>query len=264
MVTMEQNEFKLNLQLMDTKGMPLSFFDQTTSELRQILTSIEEKRFGGISHANWLVDTDRLQITASVNGLSAQELTDVLTDAYQGIQASDTGDDGAFPASFDDATRKTVKRMVSRVKKISPLTKIESVGQNPLYILRPEQDTVRRHRKETYSAWSSIDGKLDVISVHHQPSFVIFEHGSQQAVHCTFPDSWMSTVKDYLGLRVITEGYVHYNEKGLPTSLSEPTSLEKVPDPRQEDILAYRGSMPGISGGLSSYEYVRQLRESNA
>ena len=121
-----------------------------------------------------------------------------------------------------------------------------------------------RSRKETYSAWSFVDGKLDVISVHHQPSFVIFEHGSQQAVYCTFPDSWMSTVKDYLGLRVITEGYVHYNEKGLPISLSEPTSLEKVPDPKQQDILAYRGSMPGISGGLSSYEYVRQLRESNA
>ena len=141
--------------------------------------------------------------------------------------------------------------MVSRVKKITQITKIESVGQEPLYILRPEQDLFADIEKKLIPHGGTYHGKLDVVSVHHQPSFVIFEHGSQQAVHCTFPDSWMSTVKDYLGLRVDNRGIRPLaNEKGLPVSLSEPTPLEKVPDPKQEDILAYRGSMPGISGGL--------------
>lgn len=88
-----------------------------------------------------------------------------------------------------------------------------------------------RHRKKTYASWSSVDGELDVISVRHQPSFVIYEHGTQYRVSCTFPDEWMDTVKDYLGLRVIAEGYVRYREDGVPISLSQPTSLQRVPEP---------------------------------
>jgi transposase-like protein len=152
-----------------------------------------------------------------------------------------------------------------RVKKVATVTRIETLGQKPLLIKRPvETLSTHRQHKKSYASWSSIDGKLDVISVHRNPSFVIYEHGTEQRILCTFPDEWMDRVKDYLGLRVIAEGYIHYSESGLPISLSQPTSLERVPEPKQRDVGVYRGMLPGISGGLSSYEYIRRLREGNA
>jgi len=116
-------------------------------------------------------------------------------------------------------------------------------------------------RTDSYSAWSSVDGRLDVISVRKQPYFVIYEHGTNNRIRCTFPDEWLNTVKDYLGRRVRAEGYVHYRQDGIPAALTLPSTLERVPDPDQLDITVYRGALPGISEELSSYEYVRRLRE---
>lgn len=261
-MAIEREKFNLKLQLLDVKELPLSFFNLTASELSWLLSSIEGRKFGGLARAKWVVDTNTFQIMASANGLSAEELQDVITDAYQAFQATETDEEDAWPPSFDEPTRRVVRRIVSRVKKVAPVSKIEAIGHEPLLLKRPEPSKPRVvHRKELYDAWASIDGELDVISVRRQPCFVIYEHGTLHPVRCTFPDEWMDRVKDYLGRRVSAEGFVHYRADGVPISLSQPISLERVPESRQQDVSVYRGSLPGITGGMSSYEYVRQLRE---
>jgi hypothetical protein len=262
--TEKETKFNFKLQLVDVVGIPLPLFDLTASELRQLLTSIEVTKFGGLAHAKWIVDTDQLQITASANGLSASELKDVIADTYQAFEAGNTDKESDWPSSFNEPERKIVRRIISRIKKAANVTKIEAIGHEPLLIKRTRDEHIKKSRRETYSAWSSIDGKLDVISVHRQPSFVIYEHGTQHRIRCVFPDEWLDRVKDYLGLRVMVEGFVYYREDGSPVMLSQPTSIERVPIPKQEDISVYRGSLSGITGGMSSYEYVRQLRESDA
>lgn len=268
MATTEEERFNLKLQLFDVKGLPLSFFDSTISEIRQMLSSIEDKRFGGLSHANWVVDTDQLQITASVNGASAEELQSTITDVYQGFQAAETNKEEDWPSVFDEPARRVVRRIISRVKRTAPETRIEAAGHRPLVIQGIAKEAIMlthpKVHKETYSTWSSVDGNLDVISVRHKPSFVIYEHGTQHRVQCSFPDLWLDRVKNYLGLRVITEGFVRYRADGVPISVSDPTSLEIVPEPKEQDVSVYRGALPGITGGLSSYEYIRQLRENHA
>ncbi len=263
MQDLSSTKFNLKFQLLNVKELPLSFFDLTMGELRRLLTSIEEKRFGGYAHAEWVVDTDQLQITASVNGISATELQDDITDIYQAFKASETEEEDAWPPFLDESNRGVVRRIISRVRKAAPITKVEAAGHEPLLIERKEP-VRRKPRREVYSAWASIDGKLDVISVHRQPCFVIFEHGTQHRVRCMFPDEWLDRVKNYLGNRVIVEGFIRYNQDGIPTILSQPTSIEVLPEPKERDISVYRGSLPGITGGMSSYEYVRQLRESHA
>lgn len=261
----EQQEFNLTLQLLDVKDLPLSFFDSTISEIRRLLTSIEENKYGGYTHANWVVDSDQLQIKASVNGVSSEELQSIISDAYQAFQATGTQEKEEWPQSLDEPTRRVARRIINRARRAAPATRIEAVGHEPLIIQGTSKpDRISRPRsqhKETYEAWSSIDGELDVISVRHRPSFVIYEHGTQHRINCSFPDEWMDRVKDYLGFRIIAEGYVRYRGDGVPISLSDPTSLERVNDPKENDISVYRGSLPGIAGGLSSYEYIRQLRE---
>ena len=102
----------------------------------------------------------------------------------------------------------------------------------------------------TGAAWSSVDGKPDVISVRRLPYFVIFEHVTEYRFRRIFPDDFLPQVKDYLGQRVVAEGFVHYRSDGIPMTLTNPTSLERVPDPEQEDITSYRGQCLGLLGGV--------------
>ncbi len=252
-----QERFSLRLQL-ERLGLPLEFFTHTANDLRTLLRIIEESRSGERPHAQWSVDTDHIQITALVNGVSAEEMQDIVSDTYEGFRVGDQQGNEWPPALVSEA-QQIIKRIVTRVKRTAA-ARLEAEGHDTLYI-EPQPRAEREGSREQYAAWSSIDGKLDVISVRRVPYFVIFEHVTEHRVRCLFPDGFLEHVKNYLGRRVVAAGFVRYRSDGIPMTLTNPTSLEPVPDPQQADITAYRGTMPGITGGLSSYEYVRQMRE---
>lgn len=254
----EQEKLALRLRL-ERRRLPLTFFTRTAEDLKVLLRSIEEFRTGESAHVEWTIDADDLQLAAYPNGVPSEELQEYLTDAYDGIKATQTGEDIDWPGAIDARMQRTVQRLVGRIHRTTPAS-LEAVGHAPLMIEGEGLRYVPRQR-ERYAAWSSVDGKLDVISVRRVPYFVIFEHGANHRVRCLFPDEFMETVKNYLGFRVIAEGYVLYTRDGIPTRLTDPASLERVPEPSSQDIRAYRGSMPGITAGLSSYEYVRRLRD---
>lgn len=115
----------------------------------------------------------------------------------------------------------------------------------------------------SYIGWSAVDGTLDVVVVRQRSHFVLRETGADNQVACFFPDDWTPVVRDLIGRRVVVEGLVHYRANGSPKSLSTPTSIHPVPEPKRP-ILALRGTLPGISGELSSADYVRQLRTGQA
>ncbi len=254
----ERERFSLQLRL-ERPGLPLEFFVNTTRDIRTVLRSIEESRSGQPPHATWWVNADDIHITASVNGVGPEELQDIISDAYEGFRAGE-GRQGEWPPTISADARQTMQRLVNRIKRTSPAS-LEADGHEPLRI----EPRVQKRQKPTqvqYAAWSSIEGTLDVISVRRQPYFVIFEHATEYRVRCSFPDEFLPKVKDNLGCRVIAEGFIRYRHDGVPVSLTDPSYLERVPDPEVEDITEYRGTMPEFTNSLSSYEYVRQMRES--
>lgn len=251
--------------------MPLTFFARTTEDLRKLLRAIEEAQLGEASQAHWEVDTDRIQIAASVNGVSAEDLESIINDAYQSLKATDAHDDASIPRTVNDKGRRLTRSIVNRVRRTQPVV-VDAQGQEPVRIEAQQVDTPtrvpvllvgRRRRQEVLTAWGSVDGELDVISVRRQAYFVIYEHGSTNQIRCLFPDDWMETVKMLLGHRVIAEGLIRYRPDGTITSLSEPTSIEAVPEPKRA-VADFRGMLPAISGGLSSADYIRQMRTGDA
>lgn len=108
---------------------------------------------------------------------------------------------------------------------------------------------------------SAVDGELDVINVKGAPHFVIYEHGTGRRVRCDLPDDLLPRVKEALKSRVIVEGLVRYRQDGSPVSIREITDLQILPQPTYE-IAALKGSLPEMTGGTPSGEYIRQLRES--
>ena len=257
---MAARQEKVTLRVLtDKASLPLSFYTLTSNDLRELLSAVERSKFGGVDRAGWMVDTDQIEITASANGRASEELLDIITDVYEGFKAVEESREDLLVVS--DQSKQLIRRIIGRIKRAGR-AQVQAGGYEPIMIESERVLAVPRY-SEQYSAWSSIDGKLDMISVRRQPYFVIYEHITEHRVRCTFPDDWLDKVKNYLGYRVIAEGFVHYDREGTPTSLSQPTAIERVPEPEQEDIMVYRGSMPGIGGGMSSYEYVRQMREDN-
>lgn len=237
--------------------LPIEFFELTLDDLKELLSHIEFARTGDQPQANWKIETDGIYVVASVNGLPGEQLKEILWDAYAGFEANEYGKEEDWPKSYDEGTKQVVKRIANRVKRSVPMM-VQVIEREPLRITSTEQ--VKRQRREKYIAWSSVEGTLDVISVHGRPFFVLYEHGSSSRVRCTFPDDWTEKVVKLLGKRVVVEGLVYYKHSGEPERLSKPTSIEVVPEPESE-ISALRGTVRGMTGELSTYEYVQQLRE---
>ncbi len=242
--------------------MPLSFFINTTDDLRKLLRAIEQAQLGEAPHAQWEIETDRIQVAASVNGVSAEDLESIINDAYQSLKATEARDYAEIPGTVDERGKRLTRTIVDRAKRTIPVT-VETPGQEPIYIeteiLQNTQLSSSRRRREILTAWGAVDGRLDLISVRRSAYFVIYEHASSNQIRCTFPDEWMETVKDLLGYRVIVEGNLRYRPDGSVAALSQPTAIDRVSEP-QRSLPELRGTLPGISGELSSADYVRQLR----
>ena len=242
--------------------MPLTFFIHTVDDLRKLLSAIEEAQLGEASHTQWEVDTDRIQIAASVNGVSAEDLENIIHDAYQSLKATDAKDEESIPNSVNEQSRRLTRSIVNRVKRTVPVV-LDVLGQDLVRIEANPQESYARprvfHGRRRDTAWGAVDGELDMISVRRQAYFVIYEHGSNNQIRCTFPDDWMETVKDMLARRVIVEGNLRYRTDGTVRAMAEPSSINPVPEPRRT-IIEFRGALPGISGELSSADYIKQLR----
>jgi len=237
--------------------LPLEFFESTLDDLKQLLAQIEFAHTGVQPQADWKIETDGIYVVVSVNGLPGKQLKEILWDAYAGFEANEYGKEENWPQSYDEDTKRVVKRIANRVKKSVPMV-VQVIDKEPLRITPTIQ--IKRQRHEKYIAWSSAEGTLDVISVHGKPFFVLYEHGSSNRVRCTFPDDWTEKVVKLLGKRVTVEGLVYYKQSGEPYQLSKPISVDEVPLP-QSDVLALRGAIKGMTGNLSTYEYIRELRE---
>ena len=240
----------------------MNFFVHTTEDLRKLLLAIEEAQLGQGPHAQWEVEADRIQIAASVNGVSADELESIVYDAYQTLKATDAQDETEIPETVNDNGRRLTRTIVNRAKRTVPVT-VETPGQEPIHIEVDPQGQqslpIARRRRELVTAWGSVDGRLDVISVRRRAFFVIYEHASSNQIRCTFPDEWMNTVKDLLGHRVVVEGKLRYRANGSVSALAEPTEINLVPE-SELSLNELLGALPGISGELSSADYIRQLR----
>lgn len=254
-ITDDHYKFSIKSEL--PEELPLDFFEAILDDLKQLLCRIEFAHTGDQPQANWKVETDGIYVVASVNGLPGEQLKEILWDAYAGFEVNEYGQEENWPKSYDEDAKQVVKRIANRVRKSIPMI-VQVVEKEPLRITPTIQ--TKRQRREKYQAWSSIEGTLDVISVHGRPFFVLYEHGSSNRVRCTFPDDWTEKVVKLLGKRVVTEGLVYYKHSGEPERLSKPTSIEIVPEPESE-ISALRGAIRGMTGELSTYEYVQQLRE---
>jgi len=111
-----------------------------------------------------------------------------------------------------------------------------------------------------YTSAGSVEGRLEMISVHRKPRFVVYHDPTNKAVSCGFSEEWLETVKNALGKRVNVAGVVHWNYKGEPTRIEGEDLRIIDSETTLPSIVELAGSMPGLTGELSTDEYIRRIR----
>jgi len=129
-------------------------------------------------------------------------------------------------------------------------------------VSRSAAETVRQLLPIRRSTLGSVDGRLEAISIHRRPKFIVYHGLTSKAVTCVFEgsDVMLETVKDILGRRVLVSGTVHSNIKGEPVRIDVADirilGAENLPTTRE-----LTGSHPDITDGMTAEEYIRSLRQ---
>lgn len=116
------------------------------------------------------------------------------------------------------------------------------------------------------SSLGSVEGTLEVISIHRGNRFIVYQQGTNKAVSCFYAKlPLLDPVKGALGRRVIASGELFRNAKGEPIKikLGRESQLkifgtESFP---VYELQKLGGSDPDFTGDLSTEEFIRNIRE---
>ena len=119
-------------------------------------------------------------------------------------------------------------------------------------------------QKERISV-GSIEGKLELISVHEgSRKFNVYHDVTGRAVQCDLPRDLERQVVEALGNRVIVSGAIHRNLNGTPVRVRV-EGLRVLPVRSEEPTIdELMGSIPDLTGDLSTEEFVRMIRDESA
>lgn len=107
----------------------------------------------------------------------------------------------------------------------------------------------------------SVEGRLEMISIHKVPRFTIYHAITQRSIRCKFEPKLLDLVKEALGRRVVISGVVYFNYRyeAVRVDLQKLTILPKEEElPYPKDL---RGMAPDFTGDKTTEEYIRSLRE---
>ena len=166
------------------------------------------------------------------------------------------------PPYFSERSLKKVKSIASRLENegVDPLEVEGDKQDNVVYLNKKIHESTKKLIGHQYKSHGSVEGALEMISIHGKPHFNIYDNIMLKAVNCNMPDILRDKVKENLGRRVIASGLVSYNAKDEPLSVII-EDLEVIPT---EDMLPsiddFIGSDPNFTGNMTTGEYIRSIR----
>lgn len=164
---------------------------------------------------------------------------------------------------LSDSALGKFQNLAGRTAKIGPMSVFIN-GDGPVKakvdISEVTYQKVRQLTGVKYSAYGSVFGSLDSISIHSGNEFRIWSDSSHKPIRCRFPQDDLDRVKEYLGQRVMVAGAVQSNAAGNPISI-DVRELEPSVKPALPTIEEMSGLIDDFTAGLSLREYMEQLSD---
>lgn len=123
-------------------------------------------------------------------------------------------------------------------------------------------DKAKKILKGGYWALGSIEGTLEAVNFHGNPTFTIWDRVSRAPIRCYFykERDWKDRVKGLLEKRVLVRGKVNYFRNGLPRSIANIQEIEDMtPSPGLPK--ATFGSIPSKEAAEDVVSFLRSVRE---
>lgn len=140
---------------------------------------------------------------------------------------------------------------------------VQDIERQATAIIKPEVSAdISQLINIRYQEIGSVEGRLEMVSIHGVPRFTVYHAITQRSMRCNFDQKvLLDVVKEALGRRVVVSGLVYYNYKHEPVrvdlrKLNILPKEEQLPAPK--DI---RAMVPDFTGDQTTERYMRSLRE---
>jgi hypothetical protein len=198
-------------------------------------------------------------VARAPRGQAKQRTGDKVVKAWVGgLRAIEEG--AHLPEHFDEETLEAAKRLASVATEDGPTLKIFSPGEEEIELDERAVANVQEivAKAKHYIDFGTIEGMLEQISIHKGPSFSIWESLTNYRVDCQATLEQLEKAKELLGRRVAITGRIRYkNHKPQSIDIESIRILRPsaaLPQPRDIGPI-------DITGGASSEDYVRRLRD---
>jgi hypothetical protein len=198
-------------------------------------------------------------VKAGLPDFSSRVETELIESARQ---LSTTGDRSDL---LSDSALTRLERLAGKTPIIGPMALFTSdngpsAPKNQTQITPRTFENVKKLTRARYSAFGSIIGSLDAISVHRNYEFRVWDEKTRKPVTCKFHPDEIGRVKDLLQSRVTVVGTLTSNASGNPISIVAEEILS-APKRQLPTISEMSGLIPDFTNGKTMKEYMEELSD---
>lgn len=164
---------------------------------------------------------------------------------------------------LSDSALASLERLAGRTPKLGPMAiYIDGTGKikDEADITESTLKNVQQLTKVRYSAFGSLVGSLDAITVHNGNEFRVWDETTRKPVRCKFQEKELEHVKSLLKSRVRVSGVIQSNSAGSPIVI-ELEDLELLVKRELPTIEEMSGLVEDFTDGKSLKEYMEELSD---
>ena len=163
-----------------------------------------------------------------------------------------------LPASFSEDALNAAKRLADLTRG-NECTVIIRTARRSVQVSQRISTNIDEMVKKSYVAEGSVEGVLEMVTLHENTYFRVYDAIQGWGVRCDFEEDIVDEVRNAFGRRVSIVGRIRSDRLGKPASM-EVASIRILgmdPLPTASEV---RGIAKGMTGGLKAEEYLQRVR----
>ena len=171
--------------------------------------------------------------------------------------------EGSSPPYLSEEGMNLARRIVARIGKEGVTGIAMSAPDRSVTITSRASDNFNQLLPTKDESLGSAEGTLETVSIHRGSRFMIYHSRTKKAIRCDIPQDsdLLDQAKEALGSRVLVAGLVHTNARGETISVSAKKLRILNESSALPSIASLGGKHPDLTGGLTTEEYIRSVRD---